>query len=117
MARRYRPWASRSRPAVLSARGKVLAPATLAAVGSVVSGPGTGIGSAVSTVGDDHPGSVGDLDVVVVGAVGIDTCVYLPGRDIDFSVEANFGENLDYVGQAGGFSAAASPNSATGQGS
>jgi sugar/nucleoside kinase (ribokinase family) len=88
----------------LSARGKVLAPATFAAVGSVVSGPGTGFGSAGSTPGDDHPGSGGDLDVVVVGAVGIDTCVYLPGRDIDFSVEANFGENLDYVGQAGGFS-------------
>lgn len=43
------------------------------------------------------------LDVVVVGNVGIDTNVFLPGRDIDFSVEANFTENLDYVGQAGGF--------------
>lgn len=43
------------------------------------------------------------LDVVVVGSVGIDTNVYLPGADIDFSVEANFTENLDYVGQAGGY--------------
>ena len=43
------------------------------------------------------------LDVVVIGAAGIDTCVYLPGRDIDFSVEGNFIEDLDYVGQAGGF--------------
>jgi sugar/nucleoside kinase (ribokinase family) len=43
------------------------------------------------------------FDVVVVGNVGIDTNVYLPGRDIDFSIEANFTENLDYVGQAGGY--------------
>jgi sugar/nucleoside kinase (ribokinase family) len=42
-------------------------------------------------------------DVVVVGNVGIDTNIYLPGTDIDFSVEANFTENIDYVGQAGGF--------------
>lgn len=42
-------------------------------------------------------------DVVVVGNVGIDTNVYLYGADIDFSVEANFTENLDYVGQAGGY--------------
>lgn len=43
------------------------------------------------------------LDVVVVGNVGIDTNVYAPGSDIDFSVEANFTENIDYVGQAGGY--------------
>lgn len=43
------------------------------------------------------------FDVVVVGNVGIDTNVYLYGADIDFQVEANFTENLDYVGQAGGF--------------
>src|SRR5512144_1882 len=42
-------------------------------------------------------------DVVVVGNVGIDTNVYLPGSDIDFTVEANFTENLDYIGQAGGY--------------
>lgn len=43
------------------------------------------------------------VDVVVIGNAGVDTNVYLPGRDIDFSVEANFTENIDYVGQAGGF--------------
>ena len=42
--------------------------------------------------------------MVVVGNVGIDTNVYLPGRDIDFTVEANFSLDLDYVGQAGGYS-------------
>lgn len=42
-------------------------------------------------------------EVVVVGNVGIDTNVYLPGRDIDFKVEANFTQDLDYVGQAGGY--------------
>ena len=46
-----------------------------------------------------------DLDVVVVGNIGIDTNVYLPGQDIDFSREANFTDNLDGVGQAGGYSA------------
>lgn len=44
------------------------------------------------------------LDVVVVGNVGIDTNVYLHGNDIDFNVEANFTDNRDYVGQAGGYS-------------
>src|SRR5512139_3247237 len=42
-------------------------------------------------------------DVVVIGNVGIDTNVYLHGEDIDFTVEANFTENLDYIGQAGGY--------------
>ena len=45
------------------------------------------------------------FDVVVVGNVGVDTNVYLPEADIDFSVESNFTQNLDYVGQAGGYSA------------
>jgi sugar/nucleoside kinase (ribokinase family) len=45
------------------------------------------------------------FDVVVVGNAGIDTNVYLPGSDIDFDVESNFTENLDYVGQAGGYAA------------
>ena len=45
----------------------------------------------------------GPLDVVVVGNVGIDTNIYLYGNDIDFSVEANFTQNFDYVGQAGGY--------------
>ena len=43
--------------------------------------------------------------VVVIGNAGIDSNVYLPGADIDFSVEGNFTENLDTVGQAGGYSA------------
>jgi sugar/nucleoside kinase (ribokinase family) len=43
------------------------------------------------------------FDVVVIGSVGIDTNVYLPGADIDFEVEANFTENVDYLGQAGGY--------------
>ena len=43
------------------------------------------------------------FDAVVIGNVGIDTNIYLPGADIDFEVEANFTENLDYVGQAGGY--------------
>ena len=44
-----------------------------------------------------------DFDVVVVGNTGIDTNVYLYSDEIDFSVEANFTRNVDYVGQAGGF--------------
>jgi sugar/nucleoside kinase (ribokinase family) len=47
--------------------------------------------------------STSGSDVVVVGNVGIDTNVYAPGGDIDFDVESNFTENLDYVGQAGGY--------------
>ena len=43
------------------------------------------------------------LDVVVIGNVGIDTNIYLHGTDIDWSVEANFTQNLDCVGQAGGY--------------
>ncbi len=44
------------------------------------------------------------FDVAVVGNVGIDTNVYLYGADIDFSVESNFTQNLDTIGQAGGYS-------------
>lgn len=43
--------------------------------------------------------------VVVVGNVGIDTNVYLHQAEVDFTVESNFTENLDYVGQAGGYTA------------
>lgn len=42
-------------------------------------------------------------DVAVIGNVGIDTNIYLPGRNIDFTHEANFTDNRDYVGQAGGY--------------
>ncbi|MGC9396493.1 MAG: hypothetical protein ACP5J4_16740 [Anaerolineae bacterium] len=47
--------------------------------------------------------TLGNFDVAVVGNVGVDTCIYLYGDDIDFNVEANFSQNLDYVGQTGGF--------------
>jgi sugar/nucleoside kinase (ribokinase family) len=43
------------------------------------------------------------FDVVVIGNAGIDTNIYLYGEDIDFRVEANFTQNYDYVGQAGGY--------------
>ncbi|MFX0096118.1 MAG: carbohydrate kinase family protein [Candidatus Hodarchaeota archaeon] len=42
-------------------------------------------------------------DFIVIGAAGVDTNIYLLGRDINFEVEANFTENIDYVGQAGGY--------------
>lgn len=40
-------------------------------------------------------------EVVVLGCAGVDTQVYLPGRDVDWTVEGNFTENLDTPGQAG----------------
>jgi len=43
-------------------------------------------------------------DVVVIGNAGIDTNVFLHGADVDFSVEANFSDNRDTVGQAGAYS-------------
>ncbi len=43
------------------------------------------------------------FDVAVIGNVGIDTNVYFQSDEPDFSREANFTENLDYVGQAGGY--------------
>jgi sugar/nucleoside kinase (ribokinase family) len=42
-------------------------------------------------------------DVTVIGAAGIDTNVYLHSDNIDWSVEANFTQNIDYIGQAGGY--------------
>lgn len=44
-------------------------------------------------------------DAVVAGCIGIDTNVFLYGEDIDWRVEANFTQDLDYVGQAGGCAA------------
>lgn len=41
--------------------------------------------------------------VVVVGNVGVDTNIFLYTSEIDFSVEANFTQNFDYIGQAGGY--------------
>lgn len=43
------------------------------------------------------------FDVVVVGNAGVDTNIYLPGPSIDKNVESSFTENVDYVGQAGGY--------------
>src|SRR5512143_2220926 len=43
------------------------------------------------------------FDVAVIGNVGIDTNVYFYANEPDFSREANFTENLDNVGQAGGY--------------
>lgn len=47
--------------------------------------------------------SISSPEVVVVGNAGVDTNVYPYGDAIDWSVEANFTENIDYVGQAGGY--------------
>ncbi|MEO5953659.1 MAG: carbohydrate kinase family protein, partial [Chloroflexia bacterium] len=44
------------------------------------------------------------LEAVVIGAAGVDTNIFLSSGDIDFSVEANFARNIDYVGGAGGYS-------------
>lgn len=46
----------------------------------------------------------GSFDAVVIGAIGIDTNVYLYADEVDFNVEANFSKNIDYLGQAGGYS-------------
>ncbi len=46
---------------------------------------------------------VQSAEVVVIGNIGIDTNIYPYGEAIDWSVEANFSENLDTVGQAGGY--------------
>src|SRR5512136_2926711 len=43
------------------------------------------------------------FDVAVIGNIGIDTNVYFQSDEPNFSREANFTENLDYVGQAGGY--------------
>jgi len=43
------------------------------------------------------------FEVAVIGAIGIDTNVYLSGSEIDFSVEATFTEVVDCIGQAGGY--------------
>lgn len=44
-----------------------------------------------------------NFDAVVVGNVGIDTNVYFHSDEPDFNRESNFTEDLDYVGQAGGY--------------
>lgn len=44
------------------------------------------------------------LDIICIGAVGIDSNVYLYSNQIDFKVEMNFSQIIDSVGQAGGYS-------------
>jgi acarbose 7IV-phosphotransferase len=46
-----------------------------------------------------------EFDVVVVGAAGIDTCVYLGDDGVDLSRDGSFTDNRDGVGQAGGYAA------------
>jgi sugar/nucleoside kinase (ribokinase family) len=43
------------------------------------------------------------FDAVVIGNVGLDTNVYFHSDEPDFSRESNFTENLDCIGQAGGY--------------
>ena len=43
------------------------------------------------------------FDAVVIGNVGIDTNVYFHSDEPDFTRESNFTEDLDYIGQAGGY--------------
>ena len=42
-------------------------------------------------------------DVCVIGGVGIDTNIFLYGKDIDFDIEVNFSQNEDYIGNPGGY--------------
>lgn len=44
------------------------------------------------------------FDAAVIGAMGVDTNIYFYGNGIDFDVEANFTQNYDMVGCAGGYS-------------
>ncbi len=43
--------------------------------------------------------------MVVVGNVGVDTNVYLNQPEVDLSHESHYTDNVDYVGQAGGYAA------------
>ncbi len=43
------------------------------------------------------------MDLLLIGAVGIDSNVYLYSDHIDFDVEMNFCRTLDCVGQSGGY--------------
>jgi len=43
------------------------------------------------------------FDVTVIGNVGIDTNVYFPDNQVRLDRESNFTENIDYIGQAGGY--------------
>lgn len=43
------------------------------------------------------------FDVAVIGNIGIDTNIYLNDWELDFKVESSFTENIDCIGQAGGY--------------
>lgn len=43
------------------------------------------------------------MKVAIVGCIGIDTNVYFHGDGPNFELEGNFTQNLDYIGQAGGY--------------
>ncbi|HOO32309.1 MAG TPA: carbohydrate kinase family protein [Thermotogota bacterium] len=45
-----------------------------------------------------------EVDICVVGAVGVDTNCYLYTDDVDYINESNYTSNIDGVGQAGGYS-------------
>jgi sugar/nucleoside kinase (ribokinase family) len=45
------------------------------------------------------------FDAVVIGNVGVDTNIYFKGLGLDLTVESTFTENIDCVGQAGGYAA------------
>jgi glycosidase/sugar/nucleoside kinase (ribokinase family) len=60
------------------------------------------LGGAARAAGPTRP--VG-LDVVVVGNIGIDTNVYLPGSARTGVLESAFTDDVDTIGQAGGYSA------------
>lgn len=49
-----------------------------------------------------HIDSAG-IDAAVIGNAGLDTNVYFYGQEPNFAVESNFTENLDCIGQAGGY--------------
>lgn len=44
-----------------------------------------------------------NFDFAVIGNAGVDTCIFSNGNDFNLEVESNFTEDIDYVGQAGGF--------------
>ena len=46
-----------------------------------------------------------DYELCVVGAIGVDTNCYLYNESIDYINEANFTQNIDGIGQAGGYCA------------
>lgn len=44
------------------------------------------------------------FDFLIIGGIEIDTNVFLKTPDIDYTIEVNFTDNIDYIGQTGGYS-------------